>query len=183
LAKFIIRKAELSDAARVAEVHIESWRTTYAGIIPEEILKNLDHNERASRWREIISDPAGKQSVFVVETDDGPIVGFASVEAERSGNPIYDGEISAIYLLREYQRLGIGRRLFLVAAEELSARGFRGLLVRVLAANPSYRFYEALGGLKLDEGKAHIGGVAYPDVAYGWNDIGVILLSTGAPPV
>lgn len=170
----IIRRAELSDAPKIAAVHINSWQTTYAGIIPEQVLINLDNDERTGRWREIISDPAGKQSVFVAETDDGRIIGFASAEAERTGDPIYDAEISAIYLLQEYQRLGIGRRLFSVTAQELAARGFRSLLVRVLTANSSYRFYEALGGMKLGEGEAHINGVAYPDVAYGWKDIRTI---------
>lgn len=168
---FIIRRAELGDAAKIAEVHINSWRTTYAGIIPEKVLINLDHDDRTRRWREIISDPVGKQSVFVAEMDDGRIVGFASAEAERSGDLVYEGEISAIYLLKEYQRLSIGRRLFSVAAQELAARGFRSLLVRVLTANSSCRFYEALGGMKLDEGEAHICGAAYSDVAYGWKDI------------
>ena len=167
LVNFIIRRATLGDAAGIAKVHINSWKTTYAGIIPDEVLINLNNDERTTRWREILSDPDGKQAVFVVETDDGRIVGFASAEAERGGDPIYEGEISAIYLLKEYQRLGIGRRLFSIAAQELAARGFRNMLVRVLAANSSCRFYEALGGMKLGEAEAHISGVAHPGVAYG----------------
>jgi GNAT superfamily N-acetyltransferase len=168
---FIIRRANVGDAAGIAEVHTNSWKTTYTGIIAEEILINLDKDERTRRWREIISDPEGKQAVFVVEMGDGRIIGFSSAGAERSGDPIYDGEISAIYLLKEYQRLSIGRRLFSVAAQELAVRGFQSLLVRVLTANSSCRFYEALGGIKLGEGEAHIGGSAYSDVAYGWKDI------------
>jgi GNAT superfamily N-acetyltransferase len=172
---FIIRRAESDDAASIAEVHVTSWKTTYAGIIPQKVLSDLDQDERARRWRQIISDPEGRQSVFVVAMDNGQIIGFASAEAARGGDPAYEGEISAIYLLKEYQRLGIGRRLFLVAAQELAVRGVRSLLVRVLAANPSYRFYETLGGIKLGEGEAHIGDAAYPDVAYGWKDIRMIV--------
>ena len=48
------------------------------------------------------------------------------------------------------------------------------MLVRVLAANPSRLFYEALGGQKLYEGEARIGGTAYPDVVYRWHDIQII---------
>lgn len=32
----IIRKAKLDDATGIAKVHVDSWRTTYKGIIPEK---------------------------------------------------------------------------------------------------------------------------------------------------
>jgi hypothetical protein len=34
----IIREAELYDAAAIAIVHVDSWRSTYRGIIPEDYL-------------------------------------------------------------------------------------------------------------------------------------------------
>ena len=154
--------------------HVESWRTAYAGIVPEEFLAKRAYAEREPRWRDIRSDPTEEQFVFVVETEKGRIVGFACAGAESSGDSVYQGEISAIYLLEPYQRLGIGRRLFSAVAQELFQRGFRSMLVRVLAANPSLRFYEALGGQKLYEAEAHIDGAAYPDVAYGWKDIQMV---------
>lgn len=36
-----IRKAELTDTKGIAKVHVDSWRTTYTNIVPEEYLRNL----------------------------------------------------------------------------------------------------------------------------------------------
>ena len=175
-----IRKAQPSDAAGIAQVHVESWKITYAGILPEEILARLSHNEREQRWRNILSDPDEKEFVFVAETTEGQLVGFACGGRERHGDPVYQGEVSAIYLLPRYQRQGIGRKLMAIVAQELLRRGFRAILVWVLAANPSRGFYEALGGCKLYEGVAHVGhGGAYPDVAYAWDDIRALLAPHG----
>jgi len=42
----IIRKAKLDDATGIAKVHVDSWRTTYKGIIPDDFLNNLSYEQR-----------------------------------------------------------------------------------------------------------------------------------------
>jgi hypothetical protein len=42
----IIRDAELRDARGIAEVHVRSWQTAYAGIVPDEDLAQLSVDER-----------------------------------------------------------------------------------------------------------------------------------------
>ena len=53
------------------------------------------------------------------------------------------------------------------------ARGFHTAVVRVLALNPARHFYERLGARCLRDEKAGIGGRAYPDTWYGWDDLRV----------
>lgn len=36
-----IRKAAVEDAAAIAKVHVDSWRTTYKGIMPSDYLNSL----------------------------------------------------------------------------------------------------------------------------------------------
>jgi L-amino acid N-acyltransferase YncA len=172
-----IRKARPSDAPAIARVHVDSWKTTYAGIVPEEVLAQLSYDGRADRWNEILADATG-DFVFVAETEEGRVVGFVCGGKERSSDAVYQGEVSAIYLLEAYQGKGIGRRLIAAAAQELLARGFRRMLVWVLDANPSRGFYEALGGRKVRKSEVPIGGRSYPNVAYGWDD----LRRLGGPP-
>lgn len=43
---FKIRKAVASDAKGIAKVHVYSWRTTYANIVPDEYLTNLSYENR-----------------------------------------------------------------------------------------------------------------------------------------
>jgi hypothetical protein len=46
----IIRSARVEDAAAIAEVHVETWRTTYAGMLPDNFLLNLSEEKYEARW-------------------------------------------------------------------------------------------------------------------------------------
>lgn len=41
--KMIIRRAGINDAQGIAIVHVNSWRTTYKGIIQNDFLNNLSY--------------------------------------------------------------------------------------------------------------------------------------------
>ncbi len=56
-------------------------------------------------------------------------------------------------------------------ARGLLADGKRSMLTRVLAENPSRRFYETVGGKLLGSQEIEIGGAALTVVVYGWDDI------------
>ena len=171
----LIRRARQRDAAGVARVHVDTWRTTYLPIVGPEYLDRLSYSEPEGRWKEILG--AGSDFVFVAQACEGQIIGFVCAgptranEAFARGNMSFAGEISAIYLLEDYQRKGIGRRLVAEAARELIARGMRSMIIHVFAANPATEFYEALGGRKIYEGELVLGGARIADVAYGWEDI------------
>jgi hypothetical protein len=47
---FLIRPAHLDDAPGIARVHVDSWRTTYKGVIPDTILANLSYEARTQQW-------------------------------------------------------------------------------------------------------------------------------------
>ncbi|HEY3313846.1 MAG TPA: GNAT family N-acetyltransferase [Bacillota bacterium] len=64
-----------------------------------------------------------------------------------------------------------GRRLVAAVVGELTAGGFRSMLVWVLADNPFRRFYESLGGTYLRSQKMEIGGARLNEVAYAWTDL------------
>ncbi|MEH7305467.1 GNAT family N-acetyltransferase, partial [Neobacillus drentensis] len=61
-----IRKAVLADVAGIARVHVDSWRTTYANIVPNEYINDLTYEKRADLWEQTI--PNGQ--VFVAEDDN-----------------------------------------------------------------------------------------------------------------
>lgn len=166
-----IRKAILEDAKAIAKVHVDSWRTTYANIFPVDFLNNLSYESREQLWVESI--PNG--IVYVAEDSDGEIVGFVSGGKERSGNYVgYDGELYAIYILKEFQGKGIGKDLVKPLVAELQQIGLISMLVLVLEDNPSCIFYESLGGKKLDSIDVEIAGKKIKEAVYGWEDSKVI---------
>jgi GNAT superfamily N-acetyltransferase len=165
----IIRSAHTQDADGIARVYVDSWRTTYPGIVPEKFLTRMSYEEYTHYWRQILSNFEG--FIYVVEEELGEIVGFIWGGRERSGDPIYKSELYALYILKTYQGQGLGRRLTQALVEKLIQEGRDSMLVWVLAANPSRRFYEKLGGQLVRTGTYEIGGVMLEDVAYGWKNI------------
>lgn len=172
-----IRPALPADAAAIARVHVESWRTSYRGIVPDEVLEGLSVERRIQQWAEAITQPAWRHTLILVAEESplgdqpGKIVGFASSGAERESDPVYRGELYAIYLLESAQRRGVGRALVAASAGHLVDSGLNSMLVWVFRDNPARRFYERLGGKYIREKLLTIGGVDLVEAAYGWRDL------------
>jgi GNAT superfamily N-acetyltransferase len=174
-----IRRANMDDAAAIAKVHVDSWRTTYHGVIPEDFLAALSYEKREQLWRQILTDFTRSKFVYVAEDERGQIVGFVSGGPERSGDRQYRGELDAIYLLPSHQWQGIGRRMAITLVNQLRREGMTTLLVWVLAANPACKFYERLGGQLVYEKPTTIGGTSLLEVAYGWQDSYTVIVKGG----
>ena len=167
----LIRAATQDDAGSISRVHVESWRTTYRGIVPDQFLADLNVEERAVRWREVLrSDPY----IFIAE-QEGQIVGFISGGAIREPLEECDAELFAIYLLAEVQGKGIGTSLLMELAKRLEADSFQRMAVWVLEANASRGFYERSGAVRVTEKEIEIGGVMLPVVAYAWRSLKEII--------
>lgn len=174
--EFRIRKAGIEDAAAIAFVQVDSWKTTYAGIVPESFLTSLNAEAGSRRWREWIA--AGNFSLLVAENSTG-VFGFASVGKLREVIPGYDAELYALYLLREHQGHGAGRSLVRAAAELLHAGGFGGMVVWVLEKNPAVYFYKRLGGVQIAHKPIEIGGASLEELAFGWPNLDATSLLRG----
>jgi L-amino acid N-acyltransferase YncA len=160
-----IRKAKIEDAGAIAHVQVESWKTTYAGIVSNVFLTSLNKEERMQSWQEQIL--ADNVSIFVAEDETG-IFGFAAGGEVREKLDDYDAELYAIYLLHERQRQGAGRTLCVTLASALQTTGFTSMLVWVLEQNPSVSFYERLGAVQVARKVIHIGGADLQELAFGW---------------
>jgi ribosomal protein S18 acetylase RimI-like enzyme len=167
-----IRVADVDDAPAIAAVQVASWRTTYPGIVAQTYIDALSVAERTIAWERRMRGEAGvAPETVVAQTAAGAVVGFASGGPLRVPTPGFDAELYAIYLLREAQGEGLGRRLVAHWARLAVARGFQAAIVRVLTANPACRFYERLGARRVKEGSLELGGLPYPEAWYGWDDL------------
>ncbi|WP_306428702.1 hypothetical protein [Robertmurraya siralis] len=52
----IIREATLSDAEGIAKVHVDSWRTTYKGIVSDVFLEQLSYKKELNPGSKIYND-------------------------------------------------------------------------------------------------------------------------------
>ncbi|WP_322743720.1 GNAT family N-acetyltransferase [Vasconcelosia minhoensis] len=156
------------DVPDIARVHVDTWRTTYRDIVPDEHLANLSYERRANGWHQILNHASEDGNFTYVAEEFGEIVGFANGGVERTGDPLYKGELTAIYIRQNHQGKGIGRCLVKAIAEKLSQLSIDSMLAWVLADNPACRFYAALGGKLVHEKELEISGKALIEVAYGW---------------
>jgi GNAT superfamily N-acetyltransferase len=141
-----IRPMAEADIDEVARVHVRSWQSGYAGIIPAGYLAALDPAAFAARRR---AQPIPARSGSLVAEDDGRIVGLASFGPYRPEEGNLDpetGELYAIYVDPEHWGTGAGRRLLATVQTNLTESGFRGMRLWVLEENHrARRFYESVG--------------------------------------
>ncbi len=176
-----VRRAIPEDAESIARVHVESWQSSYRGILPETFLAAMSVEERTKHWRRNLAEPDGSiagissaappgHATFVGVGVGGDIVGFCSAGPNRGGAQQFAGEVYAIYLLDSARRQGLGGALFHEAASWLAARQLEPVVVWVLADNrPAREFYRAIGGRELEQRLITIAAISYSEVAYGFS--------------
>ena len=164
-----IRPATLDDAQAIARIQVETWRSSYRGVIADDVLDTMSEVERRSHWSEILQRP--EHATFVAEVEGHGIVGFANGGPERDGREDYRGELCGLYVLPDWHGQGIGRQLVATFTRWLMDSGFDTMLVWTLADNPYRRFYERLGGKLVAEKKNEIGEQKLLEVAFGWDDV------------
>jgi ribosomal protein S18 acetylase RimI-like enzyme len=178
-----IRRATAADADGIAHVQVETWRSSYGGIVPQSYLDALDVREMAAKWKRWVLD---SDAHTLVADDAGEICGYVHGGVLRDGVHVaaqgYDAEIHKVYVLSDAQGKGIGRRLMSVLAESLVRDGLMRPVVWALAENPWCRFYERLGGKKVAEKMIEIGGAPLLDHAFGWETMSPLLASPGIVP-
>ena len=173
-----IRPATPADAARLAAVHVRSWRETYAGLMPDTFLDAMTGEDRRARRERTWADtPERGPDVVQLAELGGQVVAFASAGAVRPHTAIpggyhfpqdYDAELYTLYALREAHGHGLGRALLRAVWAALQERGFSGVALWVLTANPTSDFYRHLGARELGEQTLEIPGGQLTETALGW---------------
>jgi GNAT superfamily N-acetyltransferase len=161
-----VRRARVEDAAGITAVHDAAWRYAYRGILPAVELERMVVRRGPSWWAKAI-----RRHVLVLVLEvDRRIVGYATLGPSRMRSLPYKGEIYEIYLLPEFQGLGLGSRLFQSARRMLGDLKFTGLAVRALRGNEAaVSFYRRLGGRQVVETGERIGDTVLPVLVFGWD--------------
>jgi ribosomal protein S18 acetylase RimI-like enzyme len=163
----MIRPALPNDAAAIARVQIETWRTAYRDVFPAAFLSELSVERRAASTRVIMERGAGTSRYLVAE-EGGSVVGYCCCGPTRDGDVPGEAEVYAIYVLETAAGKGIGAALMTGAEAWMRERGYRAAGLWVLEGNaPARGFYERVGwddtGQRKEEG---IGGVTVREAKY-----------------
>ena len=147
--KLVIRKVKYEDIEQIVDINIKDWKKVYKGIIDDEILNNLNREEKIKKWRKHYNIG----NVIVAE-EKGTILGYCRYD----DNAIYentdiDSEIIAIYVDGDKLGNGIGRILIEYVKKDLKNKNKTKMVIWCLEKNQNARkFYEKMGGnLLFDE--------------------------------
>ena len=140
------------DAVAVTNLHIASWLAHYRGILPDELLDNIDYEKRLAHRTEQFANPVEGITHWVVE-DEGTVVGWASAgpahyktREDNDDLPPRTAELYAIYLDPTKVGKGYGRRLMGAVLRAAQASGAPEIVVWHLTENDlARRFYEKAG--------------------------------------
>ena len=153
----------------MALVHVQSWRESFTGIVPQSFLDEMSVENRARAFRTRFSTDSYR--MLIAETPANGVIGFADFGKARETDRPYQAELYAIYLLRDFQREGVGARLFTLGVEFLVADGMNSMYVLALEASPYRSFYEKMGGRMVDREAIEIGGTKFTGLIYGWDTL------------
>ncbi len=160
LDSFTFRDATENDIPELGRLHALTWAETYGA-------KNANIQLRQNQWRKAFSeeDDGSWFCILVINKTNG-LVGFAKGKIFRNKNVTEQhGDLDKIYLLRDYQRLGLGKKLFDFVVQRFLSKGINDMVLFGVPQNPSCGFHEAMGGERLYSEKGTFDG------GYRWRDL------------
>lgn len=161
LGDLVLREATSADLRPLAELHVRTFNETHVGPLGS----GPTYATREWQWREKLAEMDATHFVLVLATQAGQLVGFIWCHPTKD-NPKWAARLNKIYLLREYQRRGLGKRMVAAAVDRLLEHGLTSMALFTEPDNePACNFYEQLGGERQLNEQGEFGGM------YGWPDL------------
>lgn len=148
-------------------MQVDSYRSAYAGILPDAYLAQFSYEEQAQDWRDLLAAETGDLLLVAVDPN-GEVMGYAL--GRRLIDERYDCELAALHVRHDARGQGIGRASIAAVADHFRRQGCRSLVVWTLAANrPARSLYEGLGGQLNGQRQIELSEATFfEEVAYGW---------------
>ena len=142
---YIIRLATKKDCDELSKLKQQVWNETYRGIYDDEKIDNYDYEKHSQKFLNIINEP--NINLYVV-LDNDRIVGYMDYGIPYVPYKEYKQEIGLLYLLKDYQRKGIGKELFNIATKKIKENGYNEFFVYCNKYNTNAQeFYKKMGGV------------------------------------
>jgi len=156
-----LREATIADLRPLAELHVRTFNETHVGPFGS----GPTYSTREWQWRAKLSESDATHFVLLLETADKRLVGFIWCHPTND-NPQWVARLNKIYLLRDYQRRGLGKRMVAAAVDRLLEHRLTSMALFTEPDNePACNFYEQLGGERQLNERGDFEGM------YGWPDL------------
>lgn len=156
-----IRRADACDVATLAELGARTFAESFGHLYPQaDLAAFLEENHRREAVAALIDDP--RYAAWLAESD-GEAVGYVLVGPCGLPHPEVTercGELKRIYLRRDRQGGGLGRRLMETGLAWLEAQGRRPIWLGVWSQNHgAQQLYTGAGFEKVGEYEFRVGSV------------------------
>ncbi len=142
-----VRAARGEDAAAMARVQVQAWRTAYAGVLPQQALNELTSDEAEQQWRErwyqAITDPPGNRHRVLVAVEVDTVVGLAAhaPAGDEDRDPANESELLALHVDPAHTRTGHGSRLLNATVDYLRGDGTGAAVTWVFEGDTALRAF------------------------------------------
>jgi GNAT superfamily N-acetyltransferase len=142
-ARYAMRRAGVADAAFIAELHCQSWRSAYRGMMPDAYLDGQMPAERLAHWQQMMPKLEAGAGTVVFAERDGQVAGFFCVmQPDAQGSVL----LEQLHAVPGSRGGGVGTAMLEAARAWALARGARAMHLLVLESNgPAIGFYESRG--------------------------------------
>ncbi len=147
-----VRLALPAEADQIGEVQVAAWRRSYDGLLPDEVLDQLDAAQFAESWRAALLSPGQARNRVLVALDHERIVAFAATTGsdDPDADPAADALIAEFCVHPDATRSGHGSRLLHAVADTLKADGFRRATIWLNATDDTLRTFLTESGWEPD---------------------------------
>ena len=168
-----IRPSLVSDTETLGRVAAQAWQESYAAIMPSQVMAKAATVERRTEIRRgFFEKTTPDWAHFLVETEEGEIVGFCDCGPADELKNFAPAEIFTIYLLQSAQGQGLGKQMLLMMLKHLAKRGFGKVVLEADDLNEKAKqFYEKMGGKKVKDIEKIFAATSLPMAVYMWSDL------------
>ncbi|TGL22545.1 GNAT family N-acetyltransferase [Leptospira yanagawae] len=135
-----IRKADISESQRIKSVLSTTWAETYKGIFSSDVIEKI-----TSDWhsiRNITGQIESNDVIFQVALIGTNLIGLITLYQINSES----FQLGRLYVLKEFQREGIGEKLFAKSLLILREKNVKRILVEIEKENrKAIDFYHKIG--------------------------------------
>jgi L-2,4-diaminobutyrate decarboxylase len=175
VSNMFIRTMQPQDLSTVVKIYVDTFKATHTGVVSESFLQALSYERARQRFEGIFSKRKYRPFGYVCE-DHGTLVGFAVGGLAATPPDGYQGELNIISILPAYHRMGLGSGLLRAVAAHFERERVTSMFLEVFTDNfRARRFYEALGGQKVDERLKEIEREPFMITTYGWSSVHALL--------
>jgi ribosomal protein S18 acetylase RimI-like enzyme len=108
----VVRPAEPADVPELARVHVQTWRETYRGVMPDEVLDDPGAvGRREQFWTAVLTDDRYRDRRTAVAEQDGAVVGLALAGPPLDDDATWSAHLYVLYTLASVHGSGAGAAL------------------------------------------------------------------------